>query len=164
MEFRAFSAYAPALAFGMDPASYPAQTQFTAADFDTTTHANPGWLRGVYQGGVAGYTVTAPTQFSSTVTATWTWTDSTGYGHTGNNNFVVPSTTYYIHAATGTRYENLAEIQAAFPTNYNVNFERRFTLLHEQEQEAIDRIQAEAVAWAIQAINDFAPAGPNPSN
>ena len=165
VEFRAFSTYEAAEMFARDPASYPAQTQFTAADFDTTTHANPGWLRGVYQGGLAGYTVTAPTQFSSTVTATWTWTDSTGYGHTGNDNFNVPSTTRYYHGSTGVYYDDIAAIERAYPNNFQVRLDSgHFTILHSYEQADIDRIQAEAVAWAIQAINDFAPAGPNPSN
>ena len=165
VEFRAFSNYDDAVEFARDPASFPAQTQFTAADFDTTTHANPGWLRGVYQGGIAGYTVTAPTQFSGTVTATWTWTDSTGFGHTGNNNFTVPSTTRYYHGSTGVYYDDIAAIEAAYPNNFQVRLDSgHFTILHSYEQADIDRIQAEAVAWAIQAINDFAPAGPNPSN
>ena len=165
VEFRAFSTYGAAEDFARDPASYPARVMFTAADFDTTTHANPGWLRGVYQGGLAGYTVTAPTSFSSDITATWTWTDNRGHGHTGNRVFTVPSTTRYYHGSTGIYYDDIAAVMAAYPNNYQIRLDSgHFTILHTQLQADIDRVQSEAVAWAIQAINDFTPAGPTTSN
>ena len=158
VEFRAFSTYQAAETFAMDPASYPSQVVFTAADFDTTTHANPGWLRGVYRGGIAEYTVTAPTQFSNTVTATWVFTDNRGHGHTGNDSFDVTSTTRYYHVSTGVYYDDLAAIMAAYPNNYQVRLDSgHFTLLHSYEQADIDSAQAEGVAWAIAQINIAAP-------
>ena len=155
VEFRAFSTYMAAEDFARDPASYPARVSFTPSDFDTTTHANPGWLRGVYQGGLAGYTVTAPTRFSEVITSTWTWTDRTGFGHTGSGTFVVPSTSYFIYW-NGDRFETLEALRSRYPRG-------SYTELHSYEQAEIDRIQRNAVEWAIQQINNNAQ-GINPSS
>ena len=162
--FRAFTSFEQAEIFAADPGNYPAPTvSFSASDF-VAGHANPGWLRGDAEGGIASYTVTAPTQFSNTVTATWVFTDNTGYGHSGSDSFNVPSTTRYYHGSTGVYYDDIAAIERAYPNNFQVRLDSgHFTLLHSYEQADIDRVQADAVAWAIDQINTANPVTP-PSN
>ena len=159
--FRAFLDRDEAIAFATDPSSYPSPTSFTAADFNTETHANPGWRRGVYQGGLAGYTVTAPTRFSSNIQATWTWTDNRGVGHSGSDTFTVESSLEYVPLwltvdqinASGDRYK-YPSIEAAINDNPGRTASDFYNQLA-YTQLQIDTAQDAAVAWAISAINDF---------
>ena len=132
---------------------------FSLSNFDTTTHANPGWLRGVYEGGLAGYTVTAPDHLRNTITATWTWTDSDAHTHTGNDTFVVPSTTVYIHGSSGRTYADEAAIIADTENFGSTGQDRinrgHFTINHIYADGAILIAQQAARDWAISAINDF---------
>ena len=163
--FRAFLDRDEAIAFATDPSSYPSPTSFTAADFVTTTHANPGWRRGVYQGGQAGYTITDVIGSTGQIEATWTWTDDTGVGHSGQDRFDVISTSEFVPLwlsvdeinAGNFRYSSLSDAHAAHPNRLDRDFfERAF-----HAPDDVTRAQDDAIVWAIDAINAFIVSHPS---
>ena len=156
--FRYFSDYQQALRFAEDPGAYPAYIRsFTLADFVETEESN-GWIRGLYNGGLHSYTFTYPSSTRNTMDVSWIYTDGQGRGHTNTPDevFTVQSTTYYIHAATGDEYADMDAIRAAFPNNYNVNFDNRFTLLHRYTDSQIEAVRTAARNWVIVEINEAA--------
>ena len=125
----------------------PPSGRFVAADF-ANTYSNAGWLAGIYEGGLTNYTITAPTQHSNQIEVNWIWTDSSGFGHTMDPEYIeVQSTTYYIYW-NGDRFETLEALRARYPRG-------SYTELHSYEQAHIDEAQAAGVALAIRRINEF---------